>query len=77
MISVEISVDFATNDLSDTPRSGPVKFNDDVLTSLVQSDARLSVRELSGSVGSIVQRHLEEIGKVHRSKTISSTPSYP
>lgn len=73
----KVTVGFATDghdDLSDTPRSGPVKFDDDVLKSSVESDPRLSAQELSRSLGStwsIVQRHLEEVGKTRRSKTIA------
>lgn len=47
-----------------------VKFDDDVLNSLVESDPRLSVQELSRSLRfiwhPIVQNHLHEITKVHR-----------
>ena len=47
----------------------PVKFDDNVLKSLVGSNPRLNVQELSRSLGciwSIVQRHLHELGKMHK-----------
>jgi histone-lysine N-methyltransferase SETMAR len=57
-------------DLSDAPRSGrPVEFDNETLKSLIESDPKLTIEELSqqlGSTRSTVHRHLEEIGKVHR-----------
>lgn len=57
-------------DLSDKHRTGrPGQFDNDALKSLVESDPRLTIQELSRSLGSTwstVQRHLKEIGKVHR-----------
>ena len=52
------------------PKSGrPSKFDDDILKSLVQSDLRLTIEELSQrfkSPWSTVQLHLKRIGKTNR-----------
>ncbi|XP_037891082.1 histone-lysine N-methyltransferase SETMAR-like [Glossina fuscipes] len=57
-------------DLSYKHRTGrPGQFDNDALKSLVESDPRLTIQELARSLGSTwstVQRHLKEIGKVHR-----------
>lgn len=57
-------------DLNNAPRSGrPVEFDNDALKSMVESDPRLSIEELSTSLGSTwstVQRHLNLLGKVYR-----------
>lgn len=57
-------------DLNNAPRSGrPVEFDNDALKSMVESDPRLSIEELSASLGSTwstVQRHLNSLGKVYR-----------
>ncbi|XP_076649850.1 histone-lysine N-methyltransferase SETMAR-like [Halictus rubicundus] len=57
-------------DLSDSPQSGrPVEFDNDTLKSPVEADPKLSIQELSRSLGSTwstIQRHLHEMGKAYR-----------
>lgn len=57
-------------DLTDKPRSGrPTECDQDALKSLVDSDPRLSIEELSVRLGctwSTIQRNLHEIGKSYR-----------
>ncbi|XP_026830154.1 histone-lysine N-methyltransferase SETMAR-like [Ooceraea biroi] len=56
--------------LQDAPRSErPSNFDDDILKSLVESDARLIIEEVSQklhSPWSTVQEHLKRIGKTNR-----------
>ncbi|XP_076648466.1 histone-lysine N-methyltransferase SETMAR-like [Halictus rubicundus] len=47
----------------------PVEFDNDSLKSLVEADPKLSIQELSRSLGSTwstIQRHLHEMGKAYR-----------
>ncbi|XP_076657368.1 histone-lysine N-methyltransferase SETMAR-like [Halictus rubicundus] len=47
----------------------PVEFDNDTLKSLVEADPKLSIQELSRSLGSTwstIQRHLNEMGKAYR-----------
>ena len=57
-------------DLSDNDRSGwPADFNNDALKSLVETNLRLRIQEITDtrqSSWSAMQRHLQEIGKISR-----------
>ena len=57
-------------DLSDGHHSGrPTKLDDDLLVSLVESDPRQSIQELSEKLNyswSTIQEHVKNVGKVNR-----------
>ena len=59
-------------DLSDSDRSGrPTDFENDALKSLVETNPRLSIKEIANTLQtswSVVQRHLHEIEKIFRQR---------